>query len=105
MASSRRSIAARRSRPGRQPAAHRRGQTGRGGRGQAGWKWLSYAAAAGAGALGIAVAGAIGAGELMAGGVLAYMAYRMTRDRVAPSRALIEGVQFGQGQPPKQAPA
>ncbi len=64
---------------------------------------MASAAALAAGAIGIVVASALGAGELMAGGVLGYMAYRVTRDRVAPGRALMEGVQFGQGQPPTQA--
>ncbi len=102
MASSRRSIASRRSRPVRESAARRRGRTGRGGS-RGGGSWLAYAAAVGAGALGIMVASALGAGELMAGGVLGYMAYRMTQNRVTPARALMEGVQFGQGQPPVHA--
>ncbi len=105
MASSRRSIASRRSRPVRESAARRRGRTGRGGsrEGRGGGSWMAYAVVVGAGALGIMVASALGAGELMAGGVLGYMAYRMTQNRVTPARALMEGVQFGQGQPPVHA--
>ncbi len=68
-------------------------------------QWLGYATATGAGVLGIALASAVGAGELLAGGVLAYVAYRVTSHGVAPTRALMEGMEFGQGQPPKQAPA
>ncbi len=54
-----------------------------------------------AGAVGVALASAVGVGELMTGGFLAYVAYRVIRYGVAPTEALIEGVELEHGQVPK----
>ncbi len=64
---------------------------------------LANIGALGAGALGVGLASSVGVGELVAGGFIAYVAYRVIRYGVAWTEALIEGVELEHGQVPKKA--
>ncbi len=97
MAAARRSNATRRS---RRPAAARRAGMAGDTRRKA---LLATAGAAGAGALGVALASSVGVGELVAGGFVAYVAYRVIRYGVAWTEALIEGVELEHGEVPRKA--
>ncbi len=87
------------SRGARPRRAARRSRTGFDPRQVAGHPWIANIGAAGAGVAGVALASAFGAGELMAGGILAYIAYRVLRHGVSPTQAVREGVEAGQGAP------
>ncbi len=63
---------------------------------------LANVGALGAGAAGVALASSIGVGELVAGGFVAYVAYRVIRYGVAWTEALIEGVELEHGEVPKK---
>lgn len=54
-----------------------------------------------AGGAGLAVAGAIGAGELAIGAAAGYAAYRVMRDGLKPSRAARQGAKVAQGEAPR----
>lgn len=53
------------------------------------------------GAGGVALASAVGVGELFVGGFLAYVVYRVLRYGVEPTEAIIEGVEIEHGERPK----
>ncbi len=64
---------------------------------------LANVGAIGAGAAAVALASSVGVGELMAGGFVAFVAYRVIRYGIAPTEAVIEGVQLEHGEAPKNA--
>ncbi len=51
---------------------------------------------------GVALANAIGVGELATGALLAYVVYRVVRHGIWPPQAIMEGMQLEHGEPPKR---
>lgn len=62
---------------------------------------LANIGALAAGAAGVAAASATGVGELAVGLFSAYVVYRVIRYGVAPSEAIIEGVELEHGEAPR----